>query len=32
MRFVTKGLATAFAVLVLDVPSGDAQESFFSKR
>jgi len=32
MRFVTKGLATAFAVLALGVPSGDAQESFFSKR
>jgi len=29
MRFVTKGLATAFAVLALGVPSGDAQESFF---
>jgi len=32
MRFALMGLASAFAVLALGVPSSDAQESFFNKR
>jgi hypothetical protein len=32
MRFALIGLASAFAVLALGVPSSDAQESFFNKR
>jgi len=32
MRFALMGLASAFAVLALGVPSSDAQSSFFNKR
>ena len=32
MRFALMGPATAFAVFAFGVPTGDAQESFFSKR